>query len=220
MAWGPHIEAAANISKVRAMISMPDIDADTNSVTKPANITNLECSLSIHDRKLKWQPAPWPVDQTFTSWAPLMTGFVLGLVDTGDYTYQLGKVLNSMSMLSGGINSNSMNQETAASTGAGTTYGCLVPNTVIDSSVYIIAISLICIVVLMLVVSVYNAVIIKFDKRHKAVEEMPFEMLDYQVAVVEKMTGHTIAEPRRLAGYEYFWDERAGRSHCRRLNRV
>ncbi|PVH77132.1 hypothetical protein DL98DRAFT_591529 [Cadophora sp. DSE1049] len=221
MAWGPHIAPSTNLTNgnVRAMISTPK--KTNGTITTPANITNLECILSIHNPK--WKPAPWPIDAnrtdlTFSVWAPLMVGFVLE-VDPYEYPFQLTKVLNAMSMLSGSGNIRTMDASSAASFGAGTTYGCLMPSTRIYLSVYIITMVLVALVLLMLVIDLYDVVRNKFDKRHREVEKMPFEMLDWQVALVEKMTGDTIEKPRKLAGYEYFWDERSGRSCCRKVQK-
>ncbi|KAH7310324.1 hypothetical protein BKA65DRAFT_165697 [Rhexocercosporidium sp. MPI-PUGE-AT-0058] len=220
MAWGPYTDPATNQSSVRAMISTPP--TVSGIVVAPANISNLECKLSITDHS-KWEPAPWPVnpdptESTYQVWAKLMVGFVLE-VGAEEYPYQLTKVLNAMSMLSGTGNEHNMNQEAAKSFGAGTHFGCLVPNTRIYSSVYIITVILISLVVIMLIVDVYDIVRNKFDDRNKEVKKMPFEMLDWQVALVEKMTGDTIAKPRKLAGYEYFWDESTARPHCRKVNK-
>ncbi|KAK0123816.1 hypothetical protein ONS95_008812 [Cadophora gregata] len=199
------------------MISTP---VETNgTIATPANITNLECTLSIHDPK--WKPAPWPIDDNgndvvFSVWAPLMVGFILE-VTPSEYPFQLTKVLNAMSMLSGSGNIRTLDKSDVISFGAGETYGCQIPNTRIDMSVYVITLVLVALFLLMLAIDLYDVVRNKFDKRHKDVEKMPFEILDWQVALVEKMTGDSISRTRHLAKYEYFWDERSGTSYCRRI---
>ncbi|CZT49548.1 uncharacterized protein RSE6_10412 [Rhynchosporium secalis] len=213
MAWGPHADTASNKTNIRAMISNPPVN-DTKGVViiAPASITNLECNLAIVEPK--WKPAPWPID-TFEDWAGLMTGFILE-VGASRFPAQLTKVLNAMSMISGSGNIHNFERDDAEKSGAGTDFGCMVPNTRIEGSVYVVAFALTGLVALMLIIDLYDVIQNKIDKRHKAIEKMPFEMLDWQVALIEKINGHEIDEPRKLAGYEYFWDEQTGRSHCRR----
>ncbi|KAL2059920.1 hypothetical protein VTL71DRAFT_10075 [Oculimacula yallundae] len=219
MAWGPYIDPATNKTNVRAMISNPP--TQDGIIVEPANITNLECSLAIYNPN--WKPAPWPVesnrkDSAYEEWASLMNGFVLE-VGPERYHSQLTKVLNAMSMISGSGNVHTFDSDVAESSGAGTEYGCLIPNTRIDLSVYVVAMALMGLVAIMLFIDIYDVVRNKIDKRHIAVEKMPFEMLDWQVALVERITGDEISKPKNLAGYEYFWDEETGTSHCRRSNK-
>ena len=160
----------------------------------------------------------WTED-AYEDWTDTMFGFVMELSDVEEYAAQFTKVLNAMSMVSGSNNGHFVDAETAAEKGAGTTYGCLELSTRIYGSVIIITVVLIALVLFMMVIDLYDVVRNKFDKRHREVEKMPFEMLDWQVALVEKMTGDEIKKPRALARYEYFLDE-SGKPCCRKVQKV
>ena len=189
--------------------------ADREATEVPVNVTNIECTLQTFN---SWKPMMWTED-AYEDWTDTMFGFVMELSDAEEYAAQFTKVLNAMSMVSGSNNGHFVDAETAAEKGAGTTYGCLEPSTRIYGSVIIITVILIALVLVMLVIDLYDVVRNKFDKRHREVEKMPFEMLDWQVALVEKMTGDEIKKPRALARYEYFIDE-SGRSCCRKVQKV
>jgi len=211
MAWGQYISRSTNLTSYRAMLATP---ADREATEVPVNVTNIECTLQTFN---SWKPMMWTED-AYEDWTDTMFGFVMELSDAEEYAAQFTKVLNAMSMVSGSNNGHFVDAETAAEKGAGTTYGCLEPSTRIYGSVIIITVILIALVLVMLVIDLYDVVRNKFDKRHREVEKMPFEMLDWQVALVEKMTGDEIKKPRALARYEYFIDE-SGRSCCRKVQK-
>ncbi|KAI6712268.1 ATPase, P-type (transporting), HAD superfamily, subfamily IC [Marssonina coronariae] len=220
MAWGPSGDPQSNTTNVRAMISNP---ASTNGrVLETAAVVNIECKqISLSN----WIAASWPagnatgnstIFDTYAEWAAPMFGFVKDKPRT-EYPLQLTKVLNAMSMLSGSGNHDDHVADVAKSYNAGATYGCLLESTRIYNTVYIVTLVLFIILAAMIVVDVYDLVRTKLDKRHKEVERMPFDMLEWQVALVERMTGNSITSERQLAGYEYVWDGSAGRSYCRKI---
>ncbi len=214
--WGPHVDPATNRTNVRAMMANPP--TSKGRVIDPVGVANIECKLNIADTR--WRLAPWPISNSsgdaYEDWADVVFGFAQE-ADEDAFPLIFTKVLNAMSMLSGSGNHHSHDVDDAESNNAGTTYGCLVPSTRIYSSVYIVTLLLFVVLFSMIVVDLYDLIRTKLDKRHKEIEKMPFDMLEWQVALVEKMTGESIPTQRTLAGYEYFWDERTGRSHCRKI---
>jgi hypothetical protein len=207
MAWSADVPTNSTTRwNVRATIATPN-DTYVNSTA-----SNFDCRLDIVVQT--WKPASSDSQGTLTAWSQTMLGSVLEVPDSA-YKGQLEKTLNTITMVAGSGNSHKWNKTTAVDTGAGASYGCVTQPTVIFNTVFATAFMLILLLILLCVVDLYDFVKNMLDKRHKVVDKMPFDMLDWHLGLVQKMVKNENLEMSKLRDYEFYWCESTGNFQCR-----
>ncbi|KAH6674759.1 hypothetical protein B0J14DRAFT_637504 [Halenospora varia] len=183
---------------------------DLGSVAK--NATNFQCRLNITDPT--WQPTRMPAKKSLDAWDQVIVGS-FAEIEPEEYGTALATNLNMMSLIAGSGNSKTWNSTEAISRAAPAAYGCLYGVTVIYKQVFAIALVLILLVFIMGVVDLYDIARNKWDKRHKRVEAIPVELLNWQLAMVQKMIKNEGLTERQMNELEFYWDQTTEDYACR-----
>ena len=181
--------------------------------TVPINASNLRCKLNITEPS--WTPAPLRPYSTFDNWGNSIVGLMLD-VEPDLYQQQLEVALNAMSILGSTGNNHAWNVSTANSTGAGTDFQCLKPVNHIKGPIFIVLFILTVILVFLIIPDLYDLIRSWLSKSYGLDKRLPFQLLDWQLEMVQRSTGDKSITRRQLNELEYVWDPSTSTYLCRR----
>jgi hypothetical protein len=165
----------------------------------PLPASNFKCSLVVRD-VAAWVPTPMPANETLLAWVNTMFGFV-SEVPVSDYATQVETILNAMSMLAGSGNRN--NRQLPS--GVNPHYGCVMNGSKIYVAVYLILLLLFVILVALLIADLYQLIRYRTNKRHGLVEEIPTDLISWQLNMVRRMTKDKKLKSKDLHKYSYVY---------------
>ncbi|KAF4624239.1 hypothetical protein G7Y89_g13936 [Cudoniella acicularis] len=180
--------------------------------SQPMNTSDYQCHLNITNPT--WTPTPIPAESTFLEWGQVFVGEFLAQ-DEAYWSTSIENTLNIMSVVAGSGNTLSYTSADAANMSAPTTYGCVLQTTVIFKQVFAFCFVLVIVIFLLGVVDLYDLFMNRADERNAAIEELPVDLLDWQLIMVRHMVGNNSLQRKDLTGYEYYWNEVSGIYACR-----
>lgn len=192
MAWSGIFDSSVQFSRweIRASIAN-DLTGNTS-----LPVSNFKCSIVKYVPA--WTPAPMPTNETLNGWKEIMFGYVYEN-SVEYYADQLRTVLNAMSMIAGSGNLDNRHLVE----GAEIRYGCIVEGAKIDIAVYLIGTFLLTILFGIIVADFYQFIRYRMNKRKKLVENIPTDLISWQLEIVRKMTDHKELTTRDLKKYKY-----------------
>lgn len=169
----------------------------------PLAARNFKCSLVKY--VATWVPTPMPANETLSAWANTMFGFV-SEIPVSHYATQVETILNAMSMLAGSGNQNSL----PLPPGANPHYGCVMNGSKIYVAVYLILLLLFVILLALLIADLYQLIRYRINKRHGLVEEIPTDLISWQLNMVRRMTKDKKLKSKDLHKYSYVYSDDTG----------
>lgn len=197
LAWSASGTDLAESGIVRATIAN-GLEGDSPQVA-----INIECNL---ERTLSsWTPAVISANATLQAWANIMFGFV-SEIPVSRYSTQVSTILNAIIMLAGSGNQNHRRLDA----GANSQYGCVTEGTQIYLTVYVIFLFLMALLLVLLVADLYSLIRYRYNKRHGLVEEIPTDLISWQLAMVRRATGIKKLKQKELPNYSYVYSDVTG----------
>lgn len=195
LAWSADKETiSSGVGKVRATIAN-GLSGDSALVA-----SNLECT--IVKNVASWDPVPIQANGTLAAWVNIMFGFV-SEVPVNHYGPQVSTVLNAITMLAGSGNQNRRRLDANAVQ----TFGCVTEGTQIYISVYVIFMALAALLFVLLVADLYSLIRYRYNKRRGLVEEIPTDLISWQLAMVRRATGIKNLKQKELPNYSYVYSD-------------
>ena len=181
----------------------------------PANASNFHCSLNI--TQPDWTPPCLLPEAAFAAWGDTIVGMMLDVgVGPNLYYQQLEVALNAMTIVAGTGNGRSANASLANITGAGTEFQCLEPINHIKNPVCILLLLLSLILAFVIIPDLYDLSRTWFSKSGRLEKKLPFQLLDWQLEIIQNSTGDKSIDRRQLNEFEYVWEPSTSTYLCRR----
>lgn len=152
-----------------------------------------------------WTPTPMPTNATLSAWKDIMFGFISEL-PVSHYATQVETILNAMSMLAGSGNRNNL----GLPSGANPRYGCVMNGSRIYIAVYLILLLLFVILLTLLVADLYQFIRYRINKRAKLVEEIPTDLISWQLNMLRRMTKDKSLTTKDLHEFSYLYSASTG----------
>jgi hypothetical protein len=167
--------------------------------SEPLPVSNFQCELV--STSSDWTPPLMPPYESLKEWGPLIYGFIK---DVGSHTYriQLETMLNGMTMIAGSGNNANLTFPSGEEY-----YGCVVNGTAIGIEVFIMLFALILLFLLVLAADLFALILYRRNKNHSRVEEVPTDLLSWQLETVRSSTGNRKIEIKALRDVTYGWRE-------------
>lgn len=190
--------------------SLNDTDADAQwdlraTIANPLSgseslpTSNFQCGLI--STTPDWIPPLMPSIESLKEWGPLIFGFIKD-VRKQTYRAQLETILNGMTMIAG--SGNNANLTFASDEHY---YGCVVNGTAIGIEVFIMLFALVLLFLMVLAADLFALIRYRTNKNHSRVEEIPTDLIDWQLEAIRSSTGNKKIEMKALGGVTYGWRE-------------
>lgn len=189
------------------------------NISQTHQATNYHC---IYGAKRTWNAPIIELQASLDEWKGLMVGYLVdSSIEFSNHHIEI--MLNAMTMVAASGNSlyYANNKRFKELNSRDKSYGCVKKHAEVENPVWAVFFIMVLVVIgLVVVVDLYKLIRYKTSSRSKTADKMPFEMMDWQLATMQHLTGKENLEYRDLKDYEYFHDRSIGRNMVRKRQQV
>ncbi|CAG8972270.1 hypothetical protein HYALB_00001668 [Hymenoscyphus albidus] len=176
--------------------------------------TNFHCSYT--PIRTQWKAPIMPLQKTLVDWKDLMLGYIKGFTIL-DAKPNLELILNSMTMVAASHNTIQYAKDLSL---PNKSYGCKATGPEIKSPVFVVLLILVVLIIGLLVIDLYNLVMNYFSKSRNIIDEMPFDIVEWQLTAMHLLTGEGRLKYRGVQEYEYLHDKDTAKYMARKMKQT